>query len=283
MALVLLFGLGSSLCWGAADFFGGLQSRRLPALAVAFWSQVAGGVALLALLVARGEPFVRGSFTWGLGGGIFGALALVLFYRGLAIGVMSLVAPVSACGAIVPVVFGMLIGERPSMLAAAGIVVALAGIMLVSLQPGAPSHSTASPRAALLLGLGAALGFGLFFVFTNRGSRFAGASPLWAVAGARASSMPTLLALVALRRGAAPWPGARFWPVAAIGVVDTTANVLFAYASTHGSVGVVSVLGSLFPVVTVLLGRFVLAERLNRLQHAGVALALAGVVLLSTG
>lgn len=279
----MLFALGSSLCWGTADFFGGLQSRRLPALAVAFWSQLAGGVALLLLLLLGGEPFVRASFGWGLAGGFFGGLGLLFFYRGLATGIMSLVAPIAACGAVVPVLFGLALGETPSLPATIGIVAAIAGIVLVSLQPQAPAHASGRPREALLLALGAALGFGMFFVFLHRGSSVPNPAPLWVVAGARASSLVTLMALIAARPRSAPFPGRRFALVAAVGIVDTTANALFAYASTQGDIGVVSVLGSLYPVATVMLGRLVLAERLNWLQNAGVVLALCGVIMLSAG
>ncbi len=283
MTSLLLLGIGSGLCWGTADFFGGLQSRRLPALAVAFWSQLAGGLVLLGVLLALGEQPVGGSIRWGLISGIFGGLGLVLFYRGLAIGVMSLVAPIAACGAVVPVLFGLLVGDVPSLLSSAGIIAALLGVVLVSLQPEAAPHSAARPRESLLLALGAAASFGLFYIFLNRGSAVAGGSPLWVVAGARASSLLVLVALIAAGPRSAPWPGRRMVPIAAIGILDTTANVLFAYASTQGAVGVVSVLGSLYPVATVLLGRVVLSERLNLVQHAGVALALVGVGLLSAG
>lgn len=102
MTVMLLFGIGSGLCWGVADFFGGVQARRLPALAVAVWSQLAGAIALFGVLLAQGAAPVPASLAWGAGAGVFGALGLVLFYRALAIGVMSLVAPVAACGALVP-------------------------------------------------------------------------------------------------------------------------------------------------------------------------------------
>ncbi|MDP9372842.1 MAG: DMT family transporter, partial [Chloroflexota bacterium] len=133
------------------------------------------------------------------------------------------------------------------------------------------------------LARGAALSFGLFFVFLDQGSAVPGAAPLWTVAGARVSSLALLLALIAVGPRAAPWPRGRVAPIAAIGVLDTIANALFAYASTQGNLGIVAVLGSLYPVATVILGRIVLAERLTPVQGAGVTLALAGVALLSAG
>lgn len=283
---LLLLGIGSSVCWGTADFFGGLQSRRLPALAVALWSQLAGSLVLLAVLVVLadggGAP-PPSTIAWGLFAGLFGGSALVLFYSGLAVGTMSIVAPVSACGAIVPVLFALATGRVPRGLALAGIAVAIAGVILVSLQREEMARDAGRARRGLLLALGAALGFGLFFVGLDYGSAAGHGAPLWAVGGARLGSLATLTTIVALSRSGAPWPGARAAPIAGVGILDTLANVLFAYASTHGNPGVVAVLGSLYPVMTVVLGRFVLSERLNRVQGAGVAVALAGVVLLSAG
>lgn len=277
--MALILGLASGLAWGTADFFGGLQSRRLPALAVAFWSQVAGGLGLALLLLARGEPPVAESVLWGCVAGLFGGGGLVLFYRALAQGVMGVVAPIAASGAAVPVLFSIVQGERPGLFALAGIAVALLGVVLVSLQTGEGARAPLS-RGTLALALGSALGFGLFFVFLDLASG-GGSSPLWAIGGARLGSLATLSALVLGARQPAPWPGRRIGAVAAVGVLDTTANGLYAYATAEGELGVVAVLGSLYPVATVLLGRLVLAERLSRLQGAGVSLALLGVALLS--
>lgn len=279
--------LGSSLCWGVADFFGSLQSRRLPALSVVVWSQAAGGLVLLVVVtagtIAGGEvPPTEAVLTGGLAG-MFGGLALALFYRGLAIGVISIVAPISACGAIVPVVVALIEGEIPHWVAIGGIAVAIAGVVLVSISPGGSGAATADRRAALGLAFGAAIGFGLFIVLVDRGSEVSAGSPLWVILGARAGSLTLLLALATLSRRLAPWPGERIAPVALIGILDTLANVLIAFASTLGNLGVVAVLGSLYPVTTVLLARALLNERLSGRQSAGVTLALAGVVLMSGG
>jgi drug/metabolite transporter (DMT)-like permease len=338
MNLGVPLGLGSGLCWGAADFFGGIQSRRLPALTVAFWSQAAGALALAAALVALaiegGRPVAAG-VAWGVVAGVGSGLALVLFYRGLAEGTMSVVAPVSACGAIVPVAAALLTGDRPGALAGAGVLAAITGVVLVSRprphrpardehpaadgareampgrgspedpqhpgdpggpgrerprrpeRPGAPGRS----GRVVAMALGAALGFGLFYVFVDAGTAGAagvaetggpGSSPLWVIAGARASSLLTLsmIALVG-RRSALRWPGRRIGPVALVGVGDTGANLLFAYAAASGNLAVVGVLGSLYPVATVILARWLLGERLSGGQNAGVVLALTGVGLLA--
>ena len=281
----LLLGLASGLCWGVGDFIGGLQSRRLPLLAVAFWSQVAGALLLAVVLLVLREPPVAGSVAWGLAAGLCGLVGLLCFYRGLAIGTMSLIAPLGACGALVPVLFGLARGDRPSFLAALGMVFAFAGILVISRHVAPETDATATPpenpRAAILLGLTAALGFGCFFILLNEGGQVAGGSAFWTVAGARVSSVAVLLVLLLGTTRGLSWPGRRLPLVALGGALDTLANLLFTVASTLGPLGIVSILGSLYPVATVLLGRIVLSERLSRTQWGGVALALAGVALVS--
>jgi drug/metabolite transporter (DMT)-like permease len=298
-------GLGSGLCWGAADFFGGMQSRRLPALTVAFWSQAAGALALavvlavaVALAIGGARPTLTG-VAWGLAAGVGSGCALVLFYRSLAEGTMSVVAPISACGAIVPVAAALIAGDQPGAVAGLGVLAAITGVVLVSrAHPTgrAADGRTADGRAVdgrtadgggrsrwvLAMALGSALGFGLFYVFVDAGTAGSRGQPLWVIAGARASSLLVLstIALVS-RRSALRWPGPRIGPVALIGIADTGANLLFAYAATTGNLAVVGVLGSLYPVATVILARWLLGERLSGGQSAGVALALTGVGLLA--
>ena len=284
-------GLSSGLCWGAADFFGGMQSRRLPALTVAFWSQVAGALGLAAALAVSGTRPTPAGVAWGLVAGAGSGCALVLFYRGLAEGTMSIVAPVSACGAVVPVAAALLTGHRPGALAGLGVISAITGVVLVSRpRPGGPGPSggpgsSGGPgrsRRVLAMALASALGFGLFYVFVDAGTTGSRGEPLWVIAGARASSL-LMLSMIALvgNRSALRWPGRRIGPVALVGIGDTGANLLFAYAATTGNLAVVGVLGSLYPVATVVLARWLLGERLSGGQHAGEALALTGVGLLA--
>lgn len=277
MPLAVLLGLGSGLCWGTSDFFGGVLSRRLSALAVALWSQAGGGV----VLALGGPPTPRG-FLLGAAGGIGGGVGLLLFYRALAEGAMSIVAPISACGAAVPVAVAVAGGTAPSPLALVGMAAAFAGVVLVSRSADAEQHPGGRPALVVGLSLGAALGFGWYFVMLHAGS-VAGGSPLWTIMGGRMSSLSILVGITLLSRDATPWPGWGIVPLAVVGSVDAFANLLFAVASTKGNLGVVGVLGSLYPVATVILARCLLAERLSRIQGAGVALALAGVALLATG
>jgi drug/metabolite transporter (DMT)-like permease len=291
LTLGVPLGLGSGLCWGTADFFGGIQSRRLPALSVVVWSQAAGALALAVALAVQGRPPTPSGFAWGLAAGAGSGVALLLFYRGLAEGAMSVVAPIAACGAVVPVLVAPVRGERPSALAVLGIAAAVAGVVLVSRSPDPRQHPApegpgrGAPARVLSLALGAALGFGLYFVFVDAGTATAGASPLWVVAGGRASSLLVLVGIaLAGRRAEAAWPGGRrIVPVALVGIADTSANLLFALAATSGNLAVVGVLGSLYPVATVVLARWLLRERLSAGQNAGVLLALTGVGLLAAG
>lgn len=281
MTWSVLLGLSSGLCWGAADFVGGLQSRRLPSLAVTLWSQLVGGLTLLGALLLLGPVMTAGAL-WGVAAGLCGGLALVLFYRALAIGTMSLVAPVSACGAIVPVLVGLAQGEPLGPVTIAGMGAALAGIVFVSLQGGG-LQANRDQRPALMGALGAALGFGLFFTLIDRAASVPGASALWVNVWARAGSVPLLLALQLTSARSLGWPGPALGMVGLVGVLDMSANVLFALATQAGSLGVVAVLGSLYPVTTVLLSWVLLAERLTRAQYLGVGLALLGVGLLAGG
>ena len=297
-------GLGSGLCWGAADFFGGIQSRRLPALTVAFWSQLAGALALAVALTIEGVRPTPVGFAWGLAAGVGSGCALVLFYRSLAEGTMSVVAPVSACGAVVPVAAALLTGDQPGALAGLGVSAAIIGVVLVSRthpawRPGRPTTPGTAGRPTgqstptrpgtpgrsgrvLAMALGSALGFGLFYVFVDAGTAGSRGEPLWVIAGARVSSLVMLSTIALVGGGSAlRWPGRRIGPVALVGIADTGANLLFAYAATAGSLAVVGVLGSLYPVATVVLARWLLGERLSTGQNAGVVLALTGVGLMA--
>ena len=281
MTPAVVLALGAAICWGVSSFLGGLQSRRLPALTVALWSQPAGAGALCFVLLVTHQAPAGVSIAWGAAAGLVGGLAAVLFYRGLAVGLVSIVVPVSACAAVVPVVFALTMGEVPNAPAIAGIAAIILGIVLVSLRPDPTPDGPGNPRTALACALGAALGFGMFFVLLDQGSAVPAASPWWAVLGARVGVLATLLAMIAARLGSARWPGRRIGAVAAIGLVDTAGTVLFAYASTQGNLGIVSVVGSLYPILTVILGRIVLAERPTIVQNTGITLALVGVALLA--
>jgi drug/metabolite transporter (DMT)-like permease len=262
----------ASLLWGTADFLGGQASRRHPAAMVALVGQACGFVVLALVLVFHGvdaKAIAPGVFT-----GLLGAVAVLSFYRALAVGTMSIVAPIVATSAIVPVVYGIFDGERPGALQWVGIIAALVGVMLASNEPGGKA---ANSRLALKLALVAALGIGISLVFLDRAAEH---DALTGVAAARITAVPILFAVVLQQRARAP---VRAWPTfGLVGLLDTAANSAFAIATTSGLLSLVAVLGGLFPVVTVALAYFILHERLQPIQRAGVLLALAGIPLIST-
>jgi drug/metabolite transporter (DMT)-like permease len=239
----------------------------------------------LALLIpfafAVGEELPSGSAAaWAALGGSAGIIALASFYRALAIGTMSVVAPISATAAAVPVLVGLAEGERPGGLQIAGMAIALAGVILASREPVEEGCPPAN-RAAIGLALVAAVGFGTFFVGIDRASESADVS--WVIVVSRGCSL-VLLVLAALAvRPALPRDAPSLATLAMIGLLDLGANGFYALATQEGLLSVVAVLGSLYPAVTVVLARFVLAERVARVQEVGVVLALAGVVAISAG
>jgi drug/metabolite transporter (DMT)-like permease len=275
-ALALVLALASSVVWGAADFSGGLLTRRLPTFGVTLVSQAAGFAALLVALAIRGDLGGRG-FALGVLAGVGGGAGLAAFYRALSLGTMSVVSPIAACSAVVPFVISLATGERPHALALVGAAVALLGAVLASAEERR-SESRERSRA-IGLALLAAVALGVFIYFLGLGSREGDA--LSTLVGARVGSLVTLLLGAAVLRGQVRVPRASLAVVAGVGLLDVGANALFAFASGRGLLSIVSVLGSLYPVTTVLLAYVFLHERLTRVQRIGVALALAGVATIA--
>jgi uncharacterized membrane protein len=281
--LAALLALASSISWGLADFLGGVQSRRHALLAVLLLSQGAALVVLLVVITA-GVPTEHdaAATAWAAGAGTLGILALTAFYRALAIGTMSIVAPLSATGAAVPVLVGLASGERPGPLQVAGMVLALVGVMLAAREAGdADAEARRTNRTAVLLALVAAVGFGSFFAGMDRAEETADVA--WVLLAARAPEVLIILAVCAVRRPPLPTAPRALGTIAAIGLFDLLANLLFVLATGRGLLSVVGVLGALYPAVTVLLARAVLHERLTRAQDAGVLVTLVGVVALAAG
>jgi drug/metabolite transporter (DMT)-like permease len=279
--LAVALALASSLCWGTADFLGGLQSRKRALITVLLLSQVAAVSLGVAFVVASADPLpdLRPA-ALAAGAGAAGGLALAAFYRGLAIGTMSIVAPVSATGAAVPVLVGVASGERPGTLQLVGIALAMVGIVLAAREPGGAEPSGAV-RASVGLALLAALGFGSFFVLIDQATEDAGAP--WALMLVRVGEVTLLGALALALKPGMPAGVADAAPLLLIGTLDYLATAFFALATTEGLLSVVSVVGSLYPAVTVVLARVVLSERVARSQEIGVVITLAGVVAISAG
>jgi drug/metabolite transporter (DMT)-like permease len=276
--LAIALALAASVSWGLGDFLGGLKSRSLHVLTVLALSQAAGFAAVLVWLAVAGDgPPGGATLPWAAAAGIGGCVGLGALYRGMAVGAMGIVAPVSALAAAIPFSVGVASGERPGMLQVAGILVALAGVALASREPADRGGGRAAGVGLALL---AALGFGLYFVFLDRAAE---ESVPWAVSTARGTS--SLIAVgAAFAVGVTLRPGAAHLPaLVAVGLCDVGANVLFGLASTRGFLSVVSVLSSLYPIVTVGLAAMLLHERIAPAQRVGVAGALAGAAMITAG
>lgn len=280
--MAALLALASALCWGSADYLGGVQSRRVSSVAVALWSQVLGGVVLLAIALLDGDSPAPESLAWGAAAGVCTGSALILFYRGLSGGAMAIVAPISACGAIVPVVASIITGDPPSLVQYGGIALCIAGAVAVSIPRTEGRYISGRPLLAVALGASAALGFGLFYLLVDRANG-AGGTALWVIVAARAGSSAAILVVAASTRTALRIPGQIAPAILLTGILDTSANVLFAIAASRGDLGVVAVLGSLYPVTTVALAMSIGGERVTRLRVLGGAVALAGVAVLAAG
>ena len=272
--------LAASLCWGVGDFIGGSKSRILPVLVVLVCSQLVGllwigGVALIAQdPVPDAREIVLAALS-----AVAGTAGLVCFFRAIAIGKMSLVVPVAATAAVVPVVVGIATGDRPGPLQLVGMVVALAGAVMASREPGEEGER-GSLAAGVLLAALSALFIGFFFLAID-GASDGGA--VWASLVNRITSVTLLLVAAAVVRPKLSAARPHAPALAAAGTLDVSANLLFAAASTKGLISLVSVAGSLYPVITVLLARVLLHERVHRIQEAGVIAALGGVVLIAAG
>jgi drug/metabolite transporter (DMT)-like permease len=279
--VAVALGIGTALCWGLADFLGGLRAKRLTLAAVLLVSQLTG-VAAIAVVVVVGAPDAptAGEVWPAIAAGVCQIAGIAALYRALAIGTMSVISPISASGAAaIPVVVGLATGERPGAIVFVGMAAAFVGVTLASRTPAAPDG--ARSRVGLGLAAVAAIGIGGFYVGMD--AAVDDAEPFWALLAARASAAAVLgIALVGLRArvgaGRADMPS-----LALIGLLDVSANVCFTLGTETGLVSVVSVLASLYPVGTVVLARALLGERLVAVQAAGVVFALAGVALIAAG
>jgi drug/metabolite transporter (DMT)-like permease len=268
--------LSASLTWGLADFFGPLKGRTLGALRALVYVQL-GGLAAIALAIAiRGKGPADLGALFAIPAAISGTLGLYSYYRGMAVGAMSIVAPIAGISAGVPVIFGIVTGDRPSLWQWLGISAALGGVFLASREPGRGGRVAAGVGLALL----AAIGFGGYFPPMHAAGE---ADFWWASLIFRMTSTSVILAAVAIRRPSLAVSPIEVPLLALIGIGDMLGNLLFAAASTSGLVSTTSVLASLYPIITVVLARLVLKERVARSQEAGIALTLAGVALISAG
>jgi len=270
--------LAASLSWGLADFFGPLKGRTLGALRVLLVAQLVGVAAIALAVPVRATGPASAAVLLAVPASFSGTLGLYAYYRGMAVGAMSVVAPVAGISAVVPVIVGFASGDRPSQLQDAGMALALGGVLLASRehQEGVGRRFASGAGLALL----AAVGFGGYFPLMHAAGD---ADFWWASLIFRTTSLLIVATAVAVTRTQLGVPQRALVVVALVGIGDTLGNVLFAASSHYGLVSVTSVLASLYPIVTVVLARFVLRERVDRSQQLGIAGTLAGVALLSTG
>ena len=276
--MAALFSLLSAATYGIGDFCGGMATKRASAAAVLLWSHVVG----LSLVIAA-VPFVAGELTAhdvviGAIGGLGGAAGVGLLYQALAIGPMSVVAPVTALlAAAVPVVAGVASGERPGLGATVGMGMALVAIVLVSAEGGGSLRP--ADRRGVNYAMGSGLGFGLFFVALSYTGDDAG---VWPLVAARLASVTVMVVLALAGRVDATIAAGPGRPLtAAAGALDVLANVLYLLAVRRGLLSVVSVLSSLYPVSTIILARVVLGERFIAIQRVGMALAISAAIFMA--
>jgi drug/metabolite transporter (DMT)-like permease len=280
--LALAISLASAASWGVSDFLGGLQSRRLPVLGVLAISQPAGLLLIVLLILLTGaDPISADKLAVAFLAGAASLGGLAAYYAAMAMGTVSVVAPIAALGVVVPVVVGLAQGESPAAIQLAGVVPAIAGVVILSYEePPEQVDRARVARLSIVLAIVAGLGFGVFFTGLDAA---AADRPGWAILAVRFGGLATVAAALLVARPRLDGVGAA-WPVLiAIGVFDALANALFAVASTKGLLPVVAVGGSMYPAFTVALAHGVLGERLATIQWAGVGLALTGVAMIAAG
>lgn len=277
--MAALLALGASLTWGVGDFLGGVKARVLPSLTVLAASQPFGLAALGIAVAVRGTGIPGGEVAWSALAAVLGTVGLLAFYRGMAAGAISVVAPIAALSAGIPVIWGVAVsGNHVSGLQAIGFVAAIGGSVAASLErrPKRTQVAAGVGWAALAM-----LAFGAYYVPMHAAST---QDWLWPAFLFRCTSVTLVWSVVLIRRTRPAGLRGHWAALIAIGLLDTGGNALFAAASSaHGLLSIVSVLASLYPVVTVLLARLLLGERVQRTQDIGVLAVLAGVVLITAG
>ncbi|MEV0778640.1 EamA family transporter [Streptomyces sp. NPDC050433] len=285
-----LFALATCLLWGLADFGGGVLTRRTPALTVVVVSQSIAVVVLGAIVVATGAWTEAGPRLWyAVAAGVVGPVAMLAFYKALALGPMGVVSPLASIGVVVPVGAGLVVGERPGLLQYAGIAAAVAGIVLAG---GPELRGAPVRRQAIVLTLVAGFGFGAVMALISEASTsITGLFLALFVQRVTNVGVGGAALYVSVKRGASALPEdggfqvirAALPALAFVGLADVAANGTYSIAAQNGPVTVAAVLASLYPVITAVAARGILKEKLRAVQAAGAGLALIGTVLLAAG
>lgn len=278
--MTIVLALGASLTWGVADFFGPLKGRSLGALRVLVYVQLGGLLAIALIVAIRGKGPADAAALLAIPAALSGTLGLYAYYRGIAVGAISIVAPIAGVSAAIPVTVGIVSGDRPSAWQLLGIACSLGGVFLASREPASERALRSAVAPGVGLALLAALGFGGYFPPMHAAGN---ADFWWAALIFRLTSTTVILSAVAVRRPSLSVPPLQLPVLALIGIGDMLGNLLFAASSSHGLISITSVLASLYPIVTVVMARALLEERVARSQELGIVLTLAGVALISAG
>ena len=282
MAAIAL-GVASSVLWGLSDYLGGLKSRTFPVPVVLAAMYLTSLTVMTLFISARGDgPPPAEAVLAALGAGLVGICGLAAFYRALAIGTMSIVAPIASTGVSIPVLVGLATGDAPGLVRAAGLGLAVVGIVCASREDDGGATDLREQRLSVGLAIVAGIGFGSYFVLAEFAS---GEGVGWALLLSRVSALPLIgaFAFVALRRGGLRPRPRDLAVLAGIGMLDLGANLFYNHATTIGELSSVAVASSLYPVTTVLMAAILLGERVQGVQRVGVVVALAGVVMIAAG
>jgi len=278
--VAVVFALLTAVVYGIADYSGGRGSRHASSFTVTFVGQCAGFFAVLLLALFLGDPVPSGHDLFiSAAAGVAGSLGLLGFYRAMASGSMTIVAPITALvGTTIPVVWGLVEGERPGFVAYVGMIVAVFAVVLVTDALGVQDKRTPMNIVALAVLAGAC--FATIFIAFDHVSSDAG---LWPLVALRSVSLPIVFLVVLSTRNPLRTRGeATRWALTS-GILDSAANGFYLIAARHGLLSVVAVIASLYPVSTLVLATSLDKEKLHPAQWAGVALALVALVLVSAG
>lgn len=275
--LASFLALAGSGSWGVADFLAGSKSRALPLLTVIAVSQWIGLAAFaVAFSFSAGAPSSEAFVPWAIGAGVVGLVGLAALYQGMAVGLISVISPITAAGSVVPVAIGLARGEVVTALQATGMVLAIAGVALVA----RPTRSSEQRWLAAGVGLAlvSALALGLFLTALGVASQ---TDPLWGTFVQRCSMAVLLTAAVVRAKPSLSLARTDLGVLATVGLLDAGATFLFASAAARGSLGASSVLVSLYPVVPLVLAQIFLHERITSVKWLGIIAVLAGASMIT--
>lgn len=278
--MFLLSAIGSALFYGLGDFFGGYAAGKSRVLSVLVASQAFGLMTALIALPVRWPGLPGGAdLAWGLAGGLAGSFGIAVLYRGIARGVVAIVSPTAAAvSSILPLVIGIMLGDRPGSRAVIGMALCVPAIFLLASSPRGGSADRKHALFSLAQGLAAGAGFGLFYIALSRPGVNSG---FWPLIAARTASISAALLIMAMKRETVTVHRGGLIPVALAGILDMVANILFVLASSSGLLSIAAVIVSLYPAPTVLMARLVFRQRIGPARAAGLVLSLAGLALIS--